>query len=424
MFPADFDVAAIAAVCEAEDVGGEAVISLLPRLVDKSLVSPLGRGTRRYRLLETIRTYAAWCLAESGSDRAARDRHAAHYIAWAEQAAGWLRTADQRVWLDRMVTEQPNLRAALAHSTGAGDSESVWRMIGVAAVLGSHRSAPRRSPVDPAGAGPPRAAHHARRRRRAGRGQRELDPLDARAAFDLARRARRLAVGLDDLTRARAARAVGTSATWIRPALVGPALRSMFAGIADDEVHAWLTESRALAEAAGSEANLAHATVGFGQWAWLRGEHDRAAELMSECLPTLRRLGDRRCAGRALCVLGQRAYQKGEPARAEELLRASVEAIALAGQSYVLVSALEALAAVHAAQHRPRGAAVLLGAAHSVREAAGAHLRPVQPPDPELRQALVRALGAAAFDDAHSHGERLTPEKALRAVPSVEASPA
>jgi hypothetical protein len=44
-------------------------------------------------------------------------------------------------------------------------------------------------------------------------------------------------------------------------------------------------------------------------------------------------------------------------ARAEELLRGSVQAIAVAGQSIVLVSALEALAAVFSAQDRPRRAA-------------------------------------------------------------------
>src|SRR6266487_5025006 len=75
------------------------------------------------------------------------------------------------------------------------------------------------------------------------------------------------------------------------------AQRSMYAGVGDDEVHAWLTESQALAQAAGSEADQAHATVGFGQLAWLRGDHERAARLMAECLPVLRRLGDQRCVG-------------------------------------------------------------------------------------------------------------------------------
>jgi hypothetical protein len=43
----------------------------------------------------------------------------------------------------------------------------------------------------------------------------------------------------------------------------GIAQRSIYAGIADDEVHGWLTESQALAEEAGSEEDQMQATVGF-----------------------------------------------------------------------------------------------------------------------------------------------------------------
>ena len=192
------------------------------------------------------------------------------------------------------------------------------------------------------------------------------------------------------------------------------AQRSMYAGIADDEVHEWLTESQALAEAAGSEDDQTHATVGFGQLAWLRGDHDGAAQLMEQCLPTLRRLGDQRCTGRALHMLGERAREQQQLARAEELLRASVAAIAMAGQSIVLVSALESLAAVSCAQDRPRHAAMLLGIAHTARESASAHMRPAQPPDSELRRSLARVLGTAAFDAAYSEGKLMSPVQALQ----------
>lgn len=88
---------------------------------------------------------------------------------------------------------------------------------------------------------------------------------------------------------------------------------------------------------------------------------------MQECLPTLRRLGDRRCAGRALFVLGESARLNGYLARADELLRGSIEAVAVAGQSALLVWGLEALAAVQSAWNEPRTAAELLGIAHHAR---------------------------------------------------------
>jgi hypothetical protein len=98
--------------------------------------------------------------------------------------------------------------------------------------------------------------------------------------------------------------------------------RCIYAGVADDEVHGRCVESETLARASGSEQDIVHATVGFGQIAWARGDRDRAAALMEEVLPTLRRLGDRRCAGRALFMLGDRARELGALSRAEELLRA------------------------------------------------------------------------------------------------------
>ena len=480
VFPADFGYEAVRVVCGADDPGGRTVMRLLPRLVDKSLVSVTGRGTVRYRLLETIRAYAAERLAASGAETAVRRQHAAYYLALAEQAAGQLRTPGQRAWLERLTAEQPNLRSALAHSVTVGDLESAWRS--VAALqrfweMTGQRPEAREwiqqtlaigdPPATPAAAAGVAAASMI------------LQPADAQAAFGLAQQAAQLAEGLDGFTRAKAALALGMSAVWVQPEQTAPALRdalagfgtdhpwecavtmqwlantsggldealgwgregvalfrragdhmyaantlftmaqrSMYAGIGDDEVHQRLAESQALAEAVGSEDDQAHATVGFGQLAWLRGDHAGAARLMEECLPTLRRLGDQRCAGRALHMLGERAREQQQLTRAEELLRGSVAAIAMAGQSIVLVSALESLAAVFCAQDRPRHAAVLLGTAHSARDSASAHLRPVPPPDHELRRSLARILGGAAFDAACSEGKLLSPVQALQLAPS------
>jgi predicted ATPase/DNA-binding CsgD family transcriptional regulator len=479
VFPADFDFDAVEAVCRADDLGGTAVITLLPRLVDKSLVSTVGQGDRRYRLLETIRTYAAERLAASGAGPAARQAHSAHYLDLAERADRGLKTSEQRGWLDRLATEEPNLRTALAHGVEAGDVESAWSAIGALArywdISGQRREAHDWIRRTQALGDPP--ATPAVITGLAGAGE-LLHAVDARAAFALASQAEKLAAGLDAVSRATAARAVGMTATWVEPALVRPALqealagfhddhpwdraltmqglasavgplsealqwgrdsvasfrragdqlyaantlfimaqRAIYAGIADGEVEAWLTESRALAEAAESEVDRVHATVGFGQLAWVRGDHAAAAELMADCLPALRRLGDRRCTGRALHMLGQHAYEQRRLDRAEQLLRAGIDAVAAAGQSFVLVHALEALAAVLAAQHRPSTAALLLGTADTAREAARRHhLRPIPPPDDELRDALVRELGEADFDAAHAEGARLSATEASRAT--------
>ncbi len=474
-FPADFDFDAANAVCG----DGLSVITVLPRLVDKSLVSVAGRNSRRYRLLETIRAYAAERLGDSPVVRA---QHASHYLALAEQAAEMLRTKDQRAWLDRLTAEQPNLRAALAYTIASRQIESAWRWIAALQrfwdVTGQHREAREwvhkaRELGDPP-ATPGVVAGLAA-------ASNMLHPADARAAFESANQAARLAAGLDDLSRARAGCQVGMAAMWVQPELALPALnealdllgddhpwdraltmqclaqvhgdltealrwaresvalflrvgdqmhaanalfimaqRSIYAGVADDEVHEWLAESRALAVAAGSEEDQVHATVGFAQLAWQRDDHDEAAQLMAECLPTLRRLGDQRCTGRALHLLGAHAYEQGDLAGAESMLAASVAAVSLAGQSFVLLSALEALAAVLSDLDRPRQAALLLGAAQTAFGAATAHMRPMRPRDDDLRTSLIQDLGVDQFEAAHAEGARLSPTEAVRlAVPAT-----
>ena len=172
VFPADFDYEAVRSVYGPDDPGGGAVMTLLPRLVDKSLVSAVGRGTRRYRLLETIRTYAA----EQAGGLRHRDRRqaaarrplpcagrASRPAAAHPRPAGLARPADHRA-------AEPAGRAGPQHHHRR---HRVRLAVGrrAAAVLGTHRAAPRGSRVDPAGAGDQRPARHPRGRRRTRRGQ-------------------------------------------------------------------------------------------------------------------------------------------------------------------------------------------------------------------------------------------------------------
>jgi tetratricopeptide (TPR) repeat protein len=198
------------------------------------------------------------------------------------------------------------------------------------------------------------------------------------------------------------------------------ATRSIDDGVASDEVQRWLAESLALSEAAGSQHDRAHALLGFGRLAWLRGDRDHAVELLQECVPMMRRLGDQRCTGRGLHLLGERAREQQQFPRAEALLRGGVEAAESAGEATVVVDALEALAAVLSAEDRPREAAVLVGAADAWRGPASSSRRPPQPPDENLRRSLVEGLGRSAFDEARSEGLSLSPTQALRVTASAQ----
>ena len=101
----------------AEQVGqGEAieeweVLDLLTSLTDKSLCQSEERaGVTRYRLLETVRQYAAEKLAASGEADTIRLRHRDYFLHWAE-SIGTAREMDYRP--EKLEPELDNLRGAL-----------------------------------------------------------------------------------------------------------------------------------------------------------------------------------------------------------------------------------------------------------------------------------------------------------------------
>ena len=120
VFAGEFGLAAAEAVATSPDVPAAKVIGLLGALVDKSLVQfgDTGTGAGRYRLLETVRQYAAGQLEALGTAAAgaAGIAHRDYYLALAEEAAPQLTTAGQAQWLDRLDAELCNLRATLAAS--------------------------------------------------------------------------------------------------------------------------------------------------------------------------------------------------------------------------------------------------------------------------------------------------------------------
>ena len=135
VFAEGFDLDAAEAVCGFADIEVFDVADLLGSLVDKSLVvaEPAG-GTLRYRLLETIRQFAAEKLAQTGSGAAtATAAHCAHYLSVAETAARHLTGPDQGRWLAKLDADQANLRRAAAHA--AGDSDRTAQVLRFGAAL-------------------------------------------------------------------------------------------------------------------------------------------------------------------------------------------------------------------------------------------------------------------------------------------------
>ena len=136
VFAGSFGLGAAEAVCGSGSIDVLDVADLLGSLVDKSLVvaEPAGTGLR-YRLLETIRLFAAERLAEAGGDgeaAAVAAAHCAHFLAVAETAAAYLTGPEQGSWLARLDADQANLRRAAAHAAGDPEGTAVVLRLGVA----------------------------------------------------------------------------------------------------------------------------------------------------------------------------------------------------------------------------------------------------------------------------------------------------
>ncbi len=110
VFAGTFGLAQAADVCS----GGDqlAALEVIDRLAGKSLVAaePAEDGTR-YRLLDTVRHYAADRLADTGRTEDTRQRHAIAFLSLAERERE----------LAVLAREQDNFRASLEWSLGRGD---------------------------------------------------------------------------------------------------------------------------------------------------------------------------------------------------------------------------------------------------------------------------------------------------------------
>jgi predicted ATPase/class 3 adenylate cyclase len=136
VFVEGFDLEAAEAICGLGDIEMFDVTDLLGSLVDKSLVvaEPTG-GAIRYRLLETIRQFAAERLVELDEQEAAAvaDAHCAHFLALAELAQTHLTRPDQGRWFLRLDADQANLRRAIEHAYS--DPDGTARVLRFGAAL-------------------------------------------------------------------------------------------------------------------------------------------------------------------------------------------------------------------------------------------------------------------------------------------------
>jgi predicted ATPase len=117
VFAGGWPLEAAETVCAGDEIQSEAVLQLLARLVDKSLVVCDHRHDLpvRYRLLETLRQLGTEHVHRLGDARQLRDRHLDWFSVLAEQAAAELNTPSAMVRMVSAGVGQPPRSARLGH---------------------------------------------------------------------------------------------------------------------------------------------------------------------------------------------------------------------------------------------------------------------------------------------------------------------
>jgi predicted ATPase/class 3 adenylate cyclase len=389
-FSGGFTLDAAAAVAEAslEDLGS---------LVDKSLVR---HQAGRYSMLETIHAYALERLDESNGE--ARSRHAAHFLALAEEAHAD-RVNDEGRRLARLDEEHDNLRLALEHFHEQRDPREL-ELAGALAWFWTVRS-------------------HLKE----GRGylQRALESAGEEAA---------------DSVRARALAGAGALDSWLGETTRGVELLeeslqiSRSAGAEDDE--AWtlnaiafahflageLEPARRAAEEAlalerklGDPARVLILVSTLTQILVAEGDVDRAEPLALEALEEGGPRSDR-VAHFAHHYLGDCALIRGDPAAAEPHYRQSLDLAVELGDRVEICFELQGLAMAAAGQGDPAHALRVAGAADSEVESLGADFSRIRFWVELLERYLGPArteLGAVA-EGQRAAGRKLSLEDAVR----------
>jgi len=405
VFRGGFDVEAAEAVGAGDDLAAEEVLGLVLGLVEKSLLAPdLGHGgPTRYRLLETVREYAAQRLRESGDQAPAERRHAVHHAGLAARGERGERGPEHLAWLARLETDHDNLRAALAWCR-RHDPELGLRMASSLTwfwVTRGHFSEGRRWLDDALAAAPDEAA------------------AGAAGLLALAR----LSFWQGDYETARAA----CERSLERSAARGDAADRGWALVLLGSIEAYrgnLASSRRLLEevlASDPELDLRmEALVALGEVLLQDGELGAARVHLAEVRALAR--GPQAPRGRAALFLGLAAFFDGAQAGAVRYLAESLQVFRELGNRYAAAASLDALAAVAVAAGDPLRALRLSGAAAGLREATGARLAPrwrdlvetavIEP----ARRSVGRALGQERADAAWAEAAELTLDQAVEAA--------
>ena len=375
VFASGCDLETADAICgPASELGGD-ILDGLMALVDQSLIKPEAPavGETRFRLLDTIRAFAAERLEAAGELELIQARHRAWYVALAERAASQLSGRDQRRWLDRLELEHDDIRAVLDRAVAAPDPSvavgiafSMWRFWQKHGHLAEARRRLEAMEAEPWSRDDPRSR------------AKLLEALGGTCWWqaDLSEMTRRYEEALaiweslgDENELANAYyNAAFTYAV--------PEVATDGAAPTDPEGIGlrYLNQAREIYHRVGDLRGEANALWGIGNYEYFRGVPGNGVTEFRETIGMFREAGDLTMEAWGLHMLGTALLRNGEVVEAREHVVHAVRHFYAAGDAAGLTLTLDDLSAVAVAQGDLPRAARLRGAARNLTRETGTGL--------------------------------------------------
>ncbi len=380
------------------------IVDAIESLVAKSLLTQTGgeEGGARFSMLKTLREYGLEKLDDTGEGTEVGDRHAAFFVALAEEGSPRLRGPEQAKWLDIFTLEHDNARTALRWAAAQGDHVLELRLLAALAPYWEIR------------------AHLSE-------GQRWLEDALARASdAPLALRARCLegagilARGQGEFKRATylIEQAIELYRSLDDPAALAGAIKSL-GNVASDRAD-YATARRLYEESleikiqVGDERGIAEAHNNLGVLARLDGDLEASVGYYDKALSFFRAWGDKLAMARVLMNLGEVKMEQDEFGAAKGFIRGSLVLCREIGAHWDIADLLDIMASITDGFGRATDAAQLFGAASGLRDLLGAPLPPGERAAYERRVDRVRrGLPEDRFEAAWAEGRALTLDEAV-----------
>lgn len=302
---------AIEAICAPGRKQQSAVLGMLTSLTEKSFLRQQegSEGELRFRLLYIMREYIVEHGQADGEEEERSARHAAYYLALAEEIAPTLVGIEQRSALANLEEEHENMQAALAWYIAHGQVEAGLRL---AQALGRFWWM------------------HGHMRE----GRQWLARLLTAEQVEVAASALRAQAFVLACRMASNQQDYGEAAVWAEQALVV----SMESG-----------DQHSISQAATAQAEIA----------FHKGQYEEAARFLEQSLSIQRALGDRRATASLLNNLGNVVLQQGLLAQAARFHEESLRLFRQVGDAWAISTVLIALGEVERRRANYRQAGIL-----------------------------------------------------------------